>query len=200
MKIIKISPDNKESAVKSAINTLKNGGTIIYPTDTLYGLGANVFNQDAVKKVFKIKKRSFNKPISICVSNIDDIKKIAYTSEIIEKKINQLFPGPFTVILKKKNNIPSILTSGGENIGIRIPDNDICRCISKDFPITTTSANISGEKIPNSAEGILEQLDDEIDLILDAGVYKNKIHSTVIDMTVFPPKILRSGAVMPDFK
>ncbi|MDI6723510.1 MAG: L-threonylcarbamoyladenylate synthase [Methanobacterium sp.] len=200
MKTIKIGSHNQEKVIKTALNILKNGGTVIYPTDTIYGMGANAFNHDAVKKVYEIKRRSYKKPISVCVSDVEDIKKIAHINEFVEKKINQLFPGPFTVILKKKDNIPPILTSGSENIGIRIPDNEICREISRDFPITTTSANISGEKIPGSVEEIIMQLDDKVDLIIDAGVYKKGIHSTVIDMTVSPPKILRSGAVIPDLE
>lgn len=200
MKTVKINSDNQEKVIKTALNVLKNGGTVIYPTDTIYGLGANALNHDAVKKVYEIKRRPYNKPISVCVSDVEDIKKIAHINESIEKKIKQLFPGPFTVILKKKGNIPPILTSGGENIGIRIPDNEICRKISMDFPITTTSANISGRKIPGSVEEIIRQLDNKVDLIIDAGVYKKGIHSTVIDMTVFPPKILRSGEVIPDLE
>ncbi|HML05359.1 MAG TPA: Sua5/YciO/YrdC/YwlC family protein, partial [Methanobacterium sp.] len=108
-------------------------------------------------------------------------------------------PGPFTVILKKKENIPPILTAGEQKIGIRIPDNRVCMELSKEFPITTTSANISGQSIPESIDGVLEQLGDEIDLILDAGICKHGIHSTVIDMTVSPPKILRKGAKEPPF-
>lgn len=200
MKIIEITHDNQEIVIKTARSILKRGGTVIYPTDTLYGLGANAFDEKAVKKVFKIKQRSLHKPISICVSKIEDIKEIAYMDEKIENQIRKLFPGPFTVILKKKENIPLILTADSEKIGIRIPDNKICREISREFPITTTSANISGEKIPDSPDEIIEQLDERVDLIIDAGVYKDKIHSTVIDMTVFPPKILRYGAVVPDFK
>lgn len=200
MKVIKINPDNQEKEIKTVLNVLKEGGTVIYPTDTLYGLGANAFNHDAVKKIFEIKNRPLNKPISVCVSNVDDIQKIAYINKSVEKQIKNLFPGPFTVILKKKDNILPILTSGREKIGIRIPDNEICKMISKEFPITTTSANISGEKMPESIDEIIEQLDDAVDLIIDAGTYKERIHSTVIDMTVSPPEILRSGALIPNFE
>ncbi len=200
MKIIKINQHNQEKGIKTAINILKNGGTIIYPTDTIYGLGANAFNPEAVKKVFEIKKRSFHKPISVCVSEIEDIKNIAHMNQKVEKQIKQLLPGPFTVILNKKENIPPVLTAGGETIGVRIPDNKICMEITREFPITTTSANISGERIPESVDEIINQLDNEVDLIIDAGVYRDRIHSTVIDMTVSPPKILRSGAIIPVFK
>ena len=143
MKIIKISPDNPENKkLKVAIKALNEGKIIIYPTDTVYGIGANIFDLEAVGKVYSIKKRPMNKPLSVCVSKIADIEKIAYLNEKSEKTISSLFPGPFTVILNKKEHVPSILTAEGRKIGIRIPDNKICMELSKEFPITTTSANL----------------------------------------------------------
>lgn len=199
MKIFKINANNPEKdKIKAAVAILERGGTVVYPTDTVYGIGANIFNEEAIQKVYSIKKRSPLKPISACVSKIQDIHKIAYMDGNTEKMVEKILPGPFTVILKKKENVPSVLTSG-RKIGIRIPDNKICMKLSEEFPITTTSANISGKKVSETAEGVLKQLNDDIDLILDAGTCKLGIHSTVIDMTVFPPKILRKGAVIPDF-
>ena len=199
MKILKINANNPEKEkIKAAINVLKSGGTVVYPTDTVYGIGANILDVEAVQKVYQVKKRSPLKPISTCVSKIEDIHKIAHMDEDTEKMIEKILPGPFTVILKKKENVPSILTSGGEKIGVRIPDSKVCMELASAFPITTTSANISGEKIPESLDGILKQLDGNVDLILDAGVCKHGIHSTVIDMTD-SPKIVRKGAVMPNF-
>ena len=198
MKILKINANNPEKdKIKAAVSVLKRGGTVVYPTDTVYGIGANIFDAKAVQKVYQVKKRSPLKPISACVSKIEDIHKIAYMDENTEKIIEKILPGPFTVILKKKESVPSLLTSGSEKIGVRIPDSKVCMELASAFPITTTSANISGEKIPESLDGILKQLDGGIDLILDAGVCKHGIHSTVIDMTD-SPKIVRKGAVMPD--
>lgn len=199
MKILKINANNPEkNKIKAAISVLKRGGIIVYPTDTVYGIGANILDVEAVQKVYQVKKRSLLKPISACVSKIEDIHKIAYMDKNTEKMVEKILPGPFTVILKKKENVSSILTSGGEKIGVRIPDSKVCMELSTAFPITTTSANISGEKIPESLNGILKQVGDGVDLILDAGVCKHGTHSTVIDMTD-SPKIVRKGAVMPDF-
>ncbi len=198
MKILKINANNPEKdKIKTAVNVLKRGGTVVYPTDTVYGIGANIFDAKAVQKVYQVKERSPLKPISACVSKIENIHKIAYMDENTEKMIEKILPGPFTVILKKKKSVPSILTSGRDKIGVRIPDSKVCMELSNTFPITTTSANISGEKIPESLDGILKQLDGGVDLILDAGVCKHGIHSTVIDMTD-SPKIVRKGAIMPD--
>ncbi|MGB9978389.1 L-threonylcarbamoyladenylate synthase [Methanobacterium sp.] len=198
MKILKINANNPEKdKIKAAIAILKRGGTVVYPTDTVYGIGANIFDSEAIQKIYHIKKRSQLKPISACVSKIQDIHKIAHMDKNTERIVKKILPGPFTVILKKKNNVPGILTSGGEKIGVRIPDSKVCMEISREFPITTTSANISGKKIPESLNDILKQLDSDIDLILDAGVCKHGIHSTVIDMTS-SPKIVRKGAIIPD--
>lgn len=197
---MKINPENPEKEkIKLAIKALKKGKIVLYPTDTVYGLGANIFDIEAVKKIYTIKKRSFYKPLSVCVSKIEDIHKIAHLNKDLEKMLNEIFPGPFTVILKKKDIVPSILTAGGEKIGIRIPDNNICLELSNEFPITTTSANLSGEKVLESVNGVLEQLNNEVDLILDAGICKHGIHSTVIDMTIHPLKIVRKGVKMPPF-
>ena len=200
MKLLKINQDNPEkNKLKIAIDVLKEGKTVVYPTDTIYGIGANALDIEAIEKVYRIKKREFNKPISICVPNIDYIKKVAYMNKETLEIIENFLPGPFTIILKKKENIPSLLTAGGEKIGIRLPDSKVCMELSKEFPITTTSANLSGEKIPESVDGILKQIDGTVDLILDTGICKHGVHSTVIDMTLNPPQIVREGLIVPKF-
>ncbi len=195
MKIVKINskePENEK--MELAKKVLKNGGIIVYPTDTVYGIGANIFDEKAVQKVYSAKKRPQTKPLSICLSRIEDIKEVACIDRDTEKIVSKILPGPFTLILNKKEGISSLLTAGKDKIGVRIPDSNICKELSKEFPITTTSANISGMKVPESAVGVLKQLGDSIDLILDAGVFEHAVPSTVIDMTVFPPKILRKGS------
>jgi L-threonylcarbamoyladenylate synthase len=195
MKIIKIDGTNPEhDKIKIARIAMKEGSIIIYPTDTVYGIGANVFDEKAILKVFSIKKRHLNKPLSICLSKIEDIKHVARMDAKTENIIRNLLPGPFTIILKKNDNISSLLTAGSDKIGIRIPDNSICNDLSREFPITSTSANLSGYDVPESADGVLKQLGSSIDIMMDAGICKHGIPSTVIDMTVYPPKVLREGA------
>ncbi len=195
MKIIKINEDIPEfDKIEIARNVMKQGSIIVYPTDTVYGIGANILDEKAILKVFSVKKRPKNKPLSICVSRIQDINKIAYMDLKTEEIAAKILPGPFTLILKKKNNVSSFLSAGSDKIGIRIPDNKVCRELSRDFPITSTSANISGHDIPESTEEVLKQLGSSVDVILDAGVCKHGIPSTVIDMTVYPPEIIRKGA------
>jgi L-threonylcarbamoyladenylate synthase len=195
MKIIKIDGTNPESdKIKIARMAMKNGSIIIYPTDTVYGIGANVFDEEAILKVFSIKKRPLNKPLSVCISRIEDIKKVAQIGSRAENIIRKILPGPYTVILNKNEDISSLLTAGSDKIGIRIPDNNICRDLSRDFPITSTSANLSGYDIPESIDDVLNQLGSSVDIMIDAGICKHGIPSTVIDMTVYPPKVLREGS------
>ncbi|HTX61928.1 MAG TPA: L-threonylcarbamoyladenylate synthase [Methanobacterium sp.] len=193
MKIIQINPQNPEkSRIEHALKVLENDGVIIYPTDTIYGMGANIYSDNAIHKVYSIKKRSYNKPLSVCISKIKDIDKIAYLND--EKDlIKKILPGPFTIILNKKEHVSPILNAGGKKIGIRIPDNKICRELTSKFPITSTSANISGEPVPKSVEEITEQVSEQVDLIIDSGK-ADGIPSTVLDCTISPPKILRKGA------
>ncbi len=195
MKIIKIDGTNPEhDKIEIVRRAMKKGSIIVYPTDTVYGIGANIFDEKAVLKVFSIKKRSITKPLSICLSRIEDIKKVALMDIKTENIIRKILPGPYTLILKKNDNISSLLTAGSDRIGLRIPDNKVCMDLSRDFPITSTSANLSGYDIPESAEEVLEQLGTSIDIMMDAGIYEHAVPSTVIDMTVYPPEVMREGA------
>lgn len=191
MKIIRIDPQNPEKRkIKMAVNILEEGGLIVYPTDTIYGLGANIFSDKAIRKVYSIKGRDYSKPISVSISEIEDINKIAYLENL--ERVKEVLPGPFTIILNKKENVSPLLTAGGEKIGVRIPDNRISRELTRKFPITSTSANLSGGKVFESADAMIELWGDSVDLIIDGGKLQGN-HSTVIDWTTQPPKVLRKG-------
>ena len=197
MKLIKIDALNPEKyKIKLARDTLKVGGIVIYPTDTVYGLGANVFHDEAVKKIYGLKKRPFHKPISICLSTVEDIYQFAFINKEMDEMVQKLLPGPYTLIFEKKEYFKSKVTSG-KRIGIRIPDNPVCRELSLNFPITSTSANISGDVPPKSVKDALNSLGEDSDLIIDSGPCPGKLPSTVVDMTKSPPKIIRHGAGMP---
>jgi len=179
-----------KSGIEKAKKILKNGGVIIYPTDTIYGLGADIFNESAVKKVFEIKRRSYKKPVSVLVSNIKQIEKLAYLNKRQKNFIHALFPGPFTVILKSKKIVPKILTAGTGKIGLRIPDSKICQKLSRNLPITTTSVNISGKGPLTNIQKIIKEFYNKVDAIIIGKNLSNK-SSTVIDLTIWPIKILR---------
>jgi L-threonylcarbamoyladenylate synthase len=179
---------------------IKKGQVIIYPTDTVYGLGVNALDEKAVKKIFEIKGRDFNKPISIIVKSIEMAKEMANFGKDIEKILEKILPGPVTVILYKKKILPNILTGGSKKIGLRVPDYKFTQILMEnlDFPITTTSANISGEPSSGNIKDILNQFKNQKSkpvLILDAGTLPEKQPSTVLDLTGPEPKILRTGPV-----
>jgi L-threonylcarbamoyladenylate synthase len=182
--------------LNKAFSALSNGELIVYPTDTIYGLGADVFNKKAVKKLFEVKKRPFNLPVSVAVSCVKDIEKIAFTDEKTRKIVDMFLPGSITIILEKKKIIPDIVTSSMDKIGIRIPDNKIALDLLSNFgPLTCTSANIHGCKTPNVISDIIMQFKpDDISVYIDDGKLEGK-PSTIVDLTREKPRILRQGTI-----
>ena len=193
MKILKTSIDSlDERVISEAIDVLSNGGVVLYPTDTVYGLGANIFDNDAVKRVFEIKHRSFLKPLSILVSDVKAIDLVAKVSLNQKETINNYLPGPYTFILEKSMLVPRVVTSGSSFVGVRVPDNRIACKLASLFPITTTSANLSDKEVLSNPAEILKQLDCEVDLIIDVGPVKSKRASIIIDyIDKDNPKIVR---------
>jgi len=140
MKILKINSDNPEKAIiKKVVEVIKKGGVIVYPTDTVYGLGVNALDKEAVKRVFEIKGRDFKKPVSIIVRDVEMAKKVANFGREIEKILKKILPGPITVILYKKKILSDILTGGSKKIGLRIPD---CRFTQ----IASTVVDLTGSR------------------------------------------------------
>ena len=182
--------------VSKAIKALKNGEIIVYPTDTLYGLGADIYNDDAVCRIFKIKKRPTNMPLSIAVSDYNELDKIAFTNEKIKNIANIFLPGKLTLILKKKDSVSDIVTAGLDKVAVRIPDNQITLELLSNFgPITATSANIHGQRTLGIISEINMQFEDEdIAEYLDIGRLDGH-PSTIIDMTGKEIKVIREGAI-----
>ena len=192
MKTVKTSIDEVDKKIiDEAIDVLSDGGIVLYPTDTVYGLGANIFDEVAVRRVFDIKKRSLLKPLSILVSDVDAIDLVAAVSNEQKEVINNYLPGPYTFILKKSIIVPRVVTSGSSFVGVRVPNNDISRKLASLFPITTTSANISDDEVLSNPREILEQLDCEVDLVIDVGDLKSRHASMIIDLSQSNPKIIR---------
>lgn len=192
MKILKTSIDAvDEKIIDEAIQVLSDGGVILYPTDTVYGLGANIFNNDAVRRVFEIKQRSFLKPLSVLVSDVRAMDLVAIIPNRQKEIIREYLPGPYTFILKKENIVPRVITSGSSYVGVRVPDNEISRRLASLFPITTTSANISDDEILSNPREILEQLGCDVDLVIDVGDLKSNHASAIVDLSQPNPKIVR---------
>ena len=192
MKVLKTSIDEVDGKVISeAVSVLADGGVVLYPTDTVYGLGANIFDNHAVRRVFDIKKRSYLKPLSILVSDVGAIDLVAKVSLSQKKTISEYLPGPYTFILKKRKIVPRSVTGGLSNVGVRVPDSEIACRLASIFPITTTSANLSDDEMLSRPKEILEQLDCEVDLVIDVGELKSAKASSIIDLTGLKPKIIR---------
>ncbi|MDO5824204.1 L-threonylcarbamoyladenylate synthase [Methanobrevibacter sp.] len=192
MKIIKTSIDGvDEKIIAEAVQVLAGGGVVLYPTDTVYGLGANIFDNKAVKKIFAIKKRSLLKPLSILVHDIDAIELVAKVTPDHKKIFNKYLPGPYTFILNKNRIVPRAVTGGLSNVGVRVPDCKLACSLARIFPITTTSANISDDEVLASPGEILEQLDCEIDFVIDVGDLNSQNPSSIIDLSGIKPKIIR---------
>ena len=188
MKILKTNENSVDKKViDEAIEVLSNGGVILYPTDTVYGLGANIFDRKAVKRVFNIKKRSYLKPLSLLVSSTDAIPLVSRVSINQLDVINKYLPGPYTFILKKSRIVPLYLTSGSSSVGVRVPKSEIACNLASVFPITTTSANLSNKDTLDTPEEILNQLDCEVDLVIDVGSLNSRNPSTIIDLTYDKP-------------
>ena len=192
MKILKTSiEDIDDEIISEAIDILVDGGVVLYPTDTVYGLGANIFDSKAVRRVFEIKQRSPLKPLSILVSNVRAIDLVAKVSLKQKEIINQHLPGPYTFILNKRKIVPRAVTSGSSYVGVRVPDNEIACRLASLFPITTTSANLSDEEVLSSPKEILEQLDCDVDLVIDVGELNSNHASKIVDLSGRNPKIIR---------
>ena len=188
MKIIK-NPTMED--IQEAILVLANGGIVLYPTDTVYGLAANIFNKNAVKRIYEIKHRELFKPLSILVSDVDAISHVAKITKRDKNVINEYLPGPYTFILDKAPTVPLVVTSGLKQVGVRVPNNEIACKLASIFPITTTSANLSNEKVLSTPDEILEQLNCDIDLVLDVGELTSSTPSQLITLENHKVKFLK---------
>jgi L-threonylcarbamoyladenylate synthase len=194
-KVIKVKNTINKDIIKEIKNILENNGLIVYPTDTLYALGANALSKEAINKVFKAKGRDFNKPISIALKNLEEAKKYFVFNEIAEKIAKKFLPGPLTIILKSYV-LPKELSST-QKFSFRIPENEIALKIlnSIDFPLTATSANISGGENPTAAEIAIKEIGKYVDLVLDSGECKYGKPSTVIDLSEGKIVLVREGVI-----
>jgi len=176
----------------------KKGGIIAYPTETFYGLGVDPFNESAVNKLFKLKGRDPDKPVSILIK---DKKMLLEVVEEIppaaEKLIKKFWPGPLTIIFKAKKTVPSAITGNTGKIAVRISGNPITQKLLEiiDSPITTSSANPSGKKSPVTAKEVKGYFGDKIDLIIDGGLLFGKLGSTIVDATERELKVIREGEI-----
>jgi len=187
----------KANNIRKASKIVNKGGLVIYPTDTVYGLGCNPFNVVAVKRVFKVKGERINKPLPILAPDIEHIEKIAYMNERARKIAERFWPGPLTLVVPKKPTLPSIVTCGIDSVGVRIPNHKVTTQLIMlcGKLLVGTSANKTGEKPPKTAQEAIAQLGAQVDLILDGGPTPIGQESSVLDLTSEKPRMLREGPV-----
>lgn len=193
----KLTPDMKPR-IEKGIAALKDGGIIVYPTDTVYGLGACSDNVRAVKRIYAVKKRSLDMPLPLLLADVSWIEKtVSIIPEIAHRLIDLFLPGALTLVMKKADTIPDIISGGKDTIAIRIPDHPITIALIHGVgrPLIGTSANLSGHPSALSANEVKNQLGDKIDYILDGGPCPGGKESSIVDVTGNIPVLLREGAI-----
>jgi len=191
-----IKEENPESPAIAAL-MINNGGIIIYPTETLYGLGANALSEISVRRVFIAKGRPYGKPIPILVKDIEMFDEVANVTEQASKLIGSFLPGALTLVLNEKINFPGLITADTGKVAVRISNHPFVKQLFKYIsqPLTSTSANISGQDNLYDVNSIYDAFNSKVDLIIDSGSLHPSKGSTVVDLTKSPPSIIREGEI-----
>ncbi len=194
------SPDRK--ALKVAASIIRQGGLVAFPTETVYGLGADALNEKAVEKLYRVKRRPKNTPLTLHLASPEDVYR--YVEEVpqyLEAVLDKLLPGPITIVLKrKKDAVPDIVTAGLDTVGIRVPAHPVAIEFIKECgtPLVAPSANLSGKPSPTKAEHVARDFWGSIEAIIDSGETLLGLESTIVDFTKDPPVILRPGPLTPE--
>ena len=188
-KVIEVSSNSPdESSVEFAAELIRDGRLVVFPTETVYGIGVNYFNEKALKRLYEIKERPLNKPFTLHIADTGMLKEMhCEVTDFANELINKFWPGPLTLILK----------SGKDKLGFRMPDNAVAKLLimKSGVPIAAPSANVSGEMPPTNVKSISDRIRRSIDLILDGGKTEFGKESTIVDITVSPYKVVRKGAI-----
>ena len=184
--------------MQEAGEILKKGGLVAFPTETVYGLGANALDEEAAKKTYAAKGRPSDNPLIVHIATLEDLEKVAKNiSKDVEALANRFWPGPLTMIFEKTDIVPYGTTGGLDTVAVRMPSDPIARelILAGGGFVSAPSANTSGRPSPTTAEHVSEDLSGKIDMIIDGGSVDIGLESTILDMTVNPPMILRPGAI-----
>ncbi len=201
--LLKIDPRNPDAEkLAEAVRVLCEGGVVAFPTETFYGLGADARNETAVEKIFRIKGRNFRNPLSVIVANDRDVIPLVKEIPAAAKILMQTFwPGPLTLVFRASSSVLPRLTANTGKIGIRVSSHPLARLLAGGLggPLTATSANLSGGPECSSADAVIRALGKLPGSVIDGGETPGGAGSTILDVTVFPPRILREGAISGDF-
>lgn len=199
--VLKINSVSQQKDILTAAQLLKNGALVALPTETVYGLGANALDEEAVKSIFAAKGRPQDNPLIVHISEFDEIYNLVEeVPESAKSLAVKYWPGPMTLILKKSKLVPDVVSAGLDTVAVRLPNHDVTRAIIKaaGVPVAAPSANLSGSPSPTTAQSVLDDMNGRIPLIVDGGACRIGVESTVISLTGEKPSILRPGGVTPE--
>ncbi|MDR1834633.1 MAG: threonylcarbamoyl-AMP synthase [Fusobacteriaceae bacterium] len=198
---LKELPERKKADVIAGLaEEIRNGALIVYPTDTVYGIGASLWSDEALKRIYAAKDRAHDMPLILLVDSVEAVAKVARIeaqAALFHALTRDFWPGALTLILEKKDNVPDLITAGGKTVGVRMPDSAAALAVISAaggiFP--TTSANISGEETPNAFSELSEILKKRADILIDDGKCPVSLASTIVDISRGDLRILRQGSV-----
>ncbi len=197
-KVFRVDPVRPDvEAIRYAASVIRSGGLVAFPTETVYGLGANAFNGDAVRRIYVVKGRPLDNPVIVHVCDVGQLELVASrVPEEAYKLIERMWPGPLTLLLPKSDLIPSVVTAGLDTVAVRMPAHPVALELIREsgVPIAAPSANISGKPSPTRGEHVVEDLYSKVEVILDAGETLYGVESTIVNLLVDPPIVLRPGA------
>ena len=187
-----------EHKLDAALRILREGGVVAVPTDTLYGLAADAFNPDAIERVFAVKERPEGLALPVLMADAGQLSMVAADVPLRVARVAEAFwPGPLTLIVKRKEELPSRLTAGYPTVAVRVPDHPVPRELARQLgrPITGTSANISGAADPQTVDELRRQVGDRVDLVIEEGPIPAGTASTIVDVSGDEPRLIREGAI-----
>ena len=195
--LLKVDSENPDEAkIQIAAKIIQKGGLVAFPTETVYGLGADALNSDAVLALFEAKKRPLDNPPIVHVANQSEVNRLVQeVPEKAELLMEKFWPGPLTLVFKRSSLMPNVTVAGLDTVAIRMPKHKVALALIKQsgLPIAAPSANLAGKPSPTTAKHVYDDLNGRIDVILDGGATNIGVESTVLDVTVDPPMILRPG-------
>jgi L-threonylcarbamoyladenylate synthase len=197
-RLLDVDPESPDiEKIKEAAEVIRKGGLVAFPTETVYGLGGNGLDPDAVKAIFKAKGRPADNPLILHVSDLSQVKNIAFITPLAEKLMNAFWPGPLTLVMEAKDKVPRVVTGGLGTVAVRMPLSNVARLLVRysGVPLAGPSANRSGRPSPTDAKAVMQDLGNSIDVVLDAGTTKVGLESTVLDVTGDRACLLRPGGL-----
>jgi len=194
----RILPSTDEKTLEEATSILRAGGLVAFPTDTVYGLAGHAYLPEAVEKIYQVKERAKEKAIPLLLADSEQVQEVASDVPPVAYRLMEAFwPGGLTIVLSKSPRVPDVVTAGGTTVALRTPDHPFVLALIQALgaPLAATSANVSGHPPATTAREALRELGGRITLIVDGGTCPGGVPSTVLDLTVSPPRVLREGAV-----